>query len=451
MTFYKKNIKSVRIALGALLMLAVSSNLFGQTLTYRSIGGGSLDTFALLNDTPYTAVTNSPGSILITSMPTDVTGYAGVDLLYLQIPSSGSSDILQSQADAVLQFVIDGGVLVYNSSGGQQIRDPRSGIRPAFVDNFLATALTCGENFIFKKVEGAIPCASDPNGTAPAFDASVFHPGGGNLLVTQGVQDDIVYGQAGNCELTAGGSGWFVGVPSENAIILANPDECVNPNPDCIALPVLDFVVPAYPGTTNDCGVMGMALFCGENTGILQGQLDRTGCLSVSNTNYANLVYDFFEDSAAMALRNAWADNPANVNPNCGVGGGGGGTNPTGIGVIDCAKTQIATAPVAGEPGQKNLMVTINVTTPGCLSPITISGSGMSLANGITEICTTNTGIQTFTIPVDYDGSALGTTNFTVGAGNDCVADLTNTPRGVITSVYTLDCVPAVGPSLSDQ
>lgn len=120
-------------------------------------------------------------------------------------------------------------------------------------------------------------------------------------------------------------------------------------------------------------------------------------------------------------------------------------------GTIDCSKTQIFPAPVAGVAGQKTLIVTINVTSPGCFTPITVSGSGMSVANGLTQVCALTTGIQTFSIPVNYDGSTLGTMNFTVGnAGNagTCSANLTNPPKKAISEVWTLDCVPTVAPSL---
>ena len=124
---------------------------------------------------------------------------------------------------------------------------------------------------------------------------------------------------------------------------------------------------------------------------------------------------------------------------------------PPVAGTIDCSKTQIFTAPVLGMAGQKTLIVTINVTSAGCFTPITVSGSGMTLANGITQVCTTTTGVKTFSIPVNYDGTTLGTMNFTVGtAGNagTCSADLTKTPKKAISEVWTLDCVPTAAPSL---
>lgn len=117
-------------------------------------------------------------------------------------------------------------------------------------------------------------------------------------------------------------------------------------------------------------------------------------------------------------------------------------------GTIDCSKTQIIPAPVAGVPGQAVLVVTVNVTVAGTFSPVTVSGSGISLANGVTSVSTPTTGIQSFFIPIRYDGSALGTLSFTVGNTGSCTADLTKAPKKAITDVWTLDCIPTVGPSL---
>jgi hypothetical protein len=119
-----------------------------------------------------------------------------------------------------------------------------------------------------------------------------------------------------------------------------------------------------------------------------------------------------------------------------------------GAGTIDCAKTQIYTAPVVGTPGQKSLIVNINVTTVGCFTPITITGSGVTLAEGTTRICPTTTGPQSFVIPVNYDGSALSTVNFTVGTTGSCAANLTGSVKKALADVWTLDCVPTAAPTL---
>lgn len=117
-------------------------------------------------------------------------------------------------------------------------------------------------------------------------------------------------------------------------------------------------------------------------------------------------------------------------------------------GTIDCSKTQIYPAPVVGTPQQKTVFVTINVTTAGCFSPLSISGSGFSLANGVSQICTTTTGVQQIALPVNYDGSTLSNLNFTIGSAGSCTADLTKSPKKAIVDMWTLDCIPTQGPSL---
>ncbi|MDZ7934332.1 MAG: hypothetical protein U5M51_05075 [Emticicia sp.] len=79
------------------------------------------------------------------------------------------------------------------------------------------------------------------------------------------------------------------------------------------------------------------------------------------------------------------------------------------VGIIDnCSKTQIFTDQVAGVAGQKNMVVTINVTVPGCFSPLLISGSGNEHSQWrYAGLNATTTGIQTFSVPVNYNGSAL--------------------------------------------
>ncbi|WP_028524405.1 DUF11 domain-containing protein [Runella limosa] len=122
-----------------------------------------------------------------------------------------------------------------------------------------------------------------------------------------------------------------------------------------------------------------------------------------------------------------------------------------GAGTIDCAKTVIYPAPVAGTPSQHSLIVTVNVTTAGCFNPLTVTGSGMSVASGITQVCASTTGVQTLHIPIRYDGTALGTMNFTIGSLTSCSVDLsTVSSKKVIADVWTLDNCSAVqvGPQL---
>lgn len=141
-------------------------------------------------------------------------------------------------------------------------------------------------------------------------------------------------------------------------------------------------------------------------------------------------------------------------NPSPGTGGNwtDGVTTPptnTAVGTIDCSKTQIAPAPVAGTPSQTTLIVSVNVTTAGTFTPLTVSGSGMSLGNGVTSVSTTTTGVQTFYIPIQYDGTPLTNTfQFTVGSAGSCTADLTTKSNKQVTNVWSLTNCSAIMPGV---
>jgi hypothetical protein len=124
---------------------------------------------------------------------------------------------------------------------------------------------------------------------------------------------------------------------------------------------------------------------------------------------------------------------------------------PAGVGTVDCAKTQIAPIPIVGTASQVVATITVNVTTIGAFT-LTLSGSGMSLANGVTSVTASTTGIQRFYVPLNYTGTALGTMNFTVGAAGTCSADLSSVPakKKVLADAWTLDNCSSVlaGPSL---
>ncbi|WP_044174062.1 hypothetical protein [Flectobacillus major] len=114
-------------------------------------------------------------------------------------------------------------------------------------------------------------------------------------------------------------------------------------------------------------------------------------------------------------------------------------TASPGAGTIDCNKTLVMPAPVAGTPSQVVLAVTMNITTVGTL-PVSVSGSGMTLVSGFSNVTATTTGTQVFYIPMKYDGTALGTLTFTVGTGT-CTADLNSATakKKALVDVWTLD------------
>ncbi|MFK7950774.1 MAG: hypothetical protein AB8G11_24525 [Saprospiraceae bacterium] len=460
--FLKKVNKSIGIALCILLVLFTSNNSFGQNdINIRNFMNSQADLDALnAAFDNVIGVTSNPNGSAVTyngindfqfatsrsSIPNNVSAYTGVDMVL--ISEGPNLTLSQAQVDALVDFVFQGGILVANFEE-TTITNPRNGINPAYVGAYLANTFICSDVYVMHTF-GDGDNNQGLGESQTCVNPFPYHPGSGNLNLTAPGWDNAI--SSGGTTLRQNQSSWYVGVPAENAVLYcdADPDDVVGSsgtNAACNNAAVLDMVFPAYPGTPNACGIQGMAFISGEsNNGILQNN-DRANLQY--NRNWAQLAYDFMHDPAAMAVRNAWANTPANVNTTCPAVGAPGTPGGVAVGTIDCSKTQIATAPVAGVPGQKTLMVTMDVTSIGCFSPITVSGSGMSVANGITEVCTETTGIQTFYIPVNYDGSALGTMNFSIGTGNNCTADLTNAPKQVITPIYTLDCVPTVGPSLN--
>ena len=177
-----------------------------------------------------------------------------------------------------------------------------------------------------------------------------------------------------------------------------------------------------------------------------------TGLMSLNPSYYATapdwLTNNYWSKDLNRIGSNVWAP--------CDPGAWGPGFSeigtvetPAAAGVIDCSKTQIVTAPVVGSANQLSLVVTMNVSATGTFSPVTVSGSGMSLANGVTSITATKTGIQQFQIPINYDGTALTSGfQFTIGSSGSCSADLTQKSNPIITNVWTLNNCSAITPGV---
>lgn len=121
-------------------------------------------------------------------------------------------------------------------------------------------------------------------------------------------------------------------------------------------------------------------------------------------------------------------------------------TAPLAAATIDCSQTALSPAPVQGAAGQTVLIATVNVTTAGML-PVMVSGSGMTLANGQSSVSTTTTGVQKIYLLLNYSGATLGTLNFTIG-NSSCSANLTTPAKQTVANVWTLACVPTLGPVL---
>jgi hypothetical protein len=117
-------------------------------------------------------------------------------------------------------------------------------------------------------------------------------------------------------------------------------------------------------------------------------------------------------------------------------------------GTADCSKTLLYQMPVAGTPGQHTLVVTVDVSTAGCFSPVSVSGSGLSLAAGLSNWCTLQSGVQQLHVPLSYNGDPLGQLSFSIGNTGACTADLTIPSKPSVCDVWTLECVPVAAPEL---
>lgn len=123
----------------------------------------------------------------------------------------------------------------------------------------------------------------------------------------------------------------------------------------------------------------------------------------------------------------------------------------SGTGTIICNSTQIIPAPVVGTASNQAIFVTINVTTPGKFSPVSINGSGFTLLTSPYFLTTSNIGLETFVIPVSYDGSTLtNNLQFTVGNAGTCTADMTQPSSKILKYIYNLDgCIQIIPGTLT--
>jgi uncharacterized repeat protein (TIGR03803 family) len=118
-------------------------------------------------------------------------------------------------------------------------------------------------------------------------------------------------------------------------------------------------------------------------------------------------------------------------------------------GTIDCSRTQMIPAPVAGTASNHALYITLNVTTIGAFTPVTVTGSGFTVNPSPYSVNATTTGLQTFIIPVHYDGTALtNSLQFTVGSAGSCTADMTKPAKVISKNIYSLDGCTAIIPGV---
>jgi len=246
-----------------------------------------------LNESIISGDVNSTTGLAVSSMPTNVSGYAGIDMVLLAL-TDRSGAISVSQADALIEFVKQGGILM---AGLEDV--PFSG--PSNIIEYLGENLFCPSESI------DLTISDTTSGSNPSM---AYHPSNGILLLTgsgaAGIETTRSYDV-------------ISGAPAESSILLSNSVNASN----CNATSLLEFIVPAYPGNS-DCGIDGFAIISGESSSIgpFSGRISGGFSSarrdnSLLNQNYAQLMFDFLYDPSAMATRLAWASDPANTNTSC--------------------------------------------------------------------------------------------------------------------------------------
>jgi Secretion system C-terminal sorting domain len=229
----------------------------------------------------------------VLDLPFDINDFNGVQVVLANYILSSTTYIDIVQADVLIQFVKNGGVLI---ASFESLRvKTSSGI---FVDalKYIGEALLC--NNVSISTKGAFLA---PSGIP-------FHANEGLLKLNSNDANTIA---------TTGSYVYMTGVPSENTIMVEqNITLCSN-------VKVLDMILPAYPKMgiacpNNNLNIQGFAILSGEVAGPLtavsgDGSREKTQL----NINYAQLIYDFYYDLAALQNRYAWSNDECNVNPNC--------------------------------------------------------------------------------------------------------------------------------------
>jgi hypothetical protein len=285
-------LKYIKITLALLLFLQVGEVSAQNNLTIRgyktsNVTGMIADVtvldqvFGTVNLNGTNRTTDTDLTNLLSTLPTTVAGFGGVQVVIINGYLT-TENITSAQADALIAYVKGGGILVASLEGTL--------VTPSNVPalKYIGEALLCNAVTL---------TASAANQTGPN-PTPAFHPGNGALLLNSGATSVV----------TTGSYAKVLGVPCANVVYADNTAASSS------TVSALDFVVPAYPGTINSCGVNGMALLSGEVRGILlQGVRDN----SQSNINYAQLIFDFLYAPSAMTTRRAWSATSTNTNTTC--------------------------------------------------------------------------------------------------------------------------------------
>jgi len=278
-----KNIKD-KLLFSIFLMMALLVN--AQNVEVRAYNDQNFtvkaDTFtgsgyATVNGAPTTSQVTQAS---ISTMPSSVSGYAGVNVVvYSQwigtLPTS-------AQFDALVEYIRQGGVVIANVERED----------PTFRE-ILDRLMGSGHGI-----------TKTPAGTTGISPVNFVHPGEGTLKLRSATNTSTP---------TTTSYSTFSGVPSAARILHGTSNTGCNGT-------CLDFVVPTFPGvatTLNGQTVRGMLIMSGEVQGPFTGPTGFSTRALAMDQSYAKLIYDFYNSPTAMASRRSWSATSTNQNPIC--------------------------------------------------------------------------------------------------------------------------------------
>lgn len=398
------------LALGTMLfagagILKAQNNLNMRFYEAVSGSGRRLDVSVLdnifgtvnVNGTPRTA--DMVGSdLFIADLPTTVNGYSNIQVVAV----NGFLDIIsQAQADALVAYVKQGGILL-GSMEGVRI-GTASGTD---VNKFI------GESLL---LQGVTITATAGNSPGVPSSASTYHNNGGVLNLNA----------SATTVFTTTTSSYFTsGVPRESVVFsFVKPTSTGTCNTS-----TLDFIAPSYPGDVNaiSAGINGFAYLSGE----IEGPLGASPATSMSrnnsqaNINLAQMIYDFLYIPVAMSTRRAWSKTAANVNSFC----------PVSTTSLECRAGY--TAPPLTGTALSNTCPTTTVNLNSLHTATVPSGSSLVWFNNNTHASTAISNPAAVGTPGTYYA-------FYYDSTNNCYSPASNAVT------VTINCCLSTGPSIN--
>lgn len=296
-------------ALALVLLVCITGSVRGQNnLTALFYGtpsgswgaGTSLDVtvldgvFGTVNVNGANRTADFVSGMTVATLPTTLATFSGIQLVVVRANGAAvqaNTSITKAQADNLIAYVKQGGVLVGNMEG----------VMVSTVNKDFNVYM--GEHLL---TQPSLSISATAYNTAIGNPFNTYHNLNGTLNLNNGA----------TTVPTTSSASTFTGIPSESIVYASvkptNASQCNSG--------VLDFVAPSYPGDYQalTSGILGFAYLSGEAAGPLNASGGARDNLQ-ANINLAQMIYDFLYTPTTMATRRAWSKTPANVNSFCPV------------------------------------------------------------------------------------------------------------------------------------